>query len=139
MTKRGWTIAGCSLFAAVCLVIAVSFGLEVAKPVVASGEIPTASGILATLLPLLGTFGGTVGAIVAFLSKAGGSIGPIINGAGGQHAVVLGAIFSALQVAGGKAANSEGSATLNGGTLKWSFTFTPDAKVNPQPLQGNTL
>lgn len=68
---------------------------------------------------------GGAAAIVAWLMKAAPIISPNLGEAVGQHQAVLTAILSALQVASGKEALSEGKATLNGGTLTWSFSFTP--------------
>jgi hypothetical protein len=68
--------------------------------------------------------GGAAG-LVAWLMKAAPVISPKIGEAVGQHQAVLTAILSALQIASGKPAISEGTATLNGGTLAWSFKFVP--------------
>jgi len=136
-------------FAAVCGVIALGVDAEVGRQVVATGSAPSQAGWIAKLIPMLGSLGGIIAAIIAFvrspsltnLSPIIESIRPVVvNGDPsdptapvGQHQAVLMAILSALQIASGKAAESKGLATLNGGSLEWHFIFNPTDMVDEVP------
>ena len=136
MTARHAWIAGFASLAALCGIISIAVIDQTGPAIVGvSGDAPTAAGWIATILPLLGTTGGIVGAIVAWLGKAapllGGTLGKLSAGVGGSHTAILSAIFAGLEVASGKPAKSEGSATINGGVLSWSFSFVPESNISP--------
>lgn len=136
-------------FAAVCGVIALGVDAEVGRQVVATGSAPSQAGWIAKLIPMLGSLGGIIAAIIAFVRSPSitnltpiiESIRPVVvNGIpadstapAGQHQAVLMAILSALQIASGKAAESKGLATLNGGSLEWHFIFKPTDLADSVP------
>lgn len=68
------------IFAGVCGAIAIGTTAEVDRQVVASGSLPSWSGLLAKFIPMLGSLGGIAGAIIAFLRRPSvDGIRPIIN------------------------------------------------------------
>jgi hypothetical protein len=150
--KRNTLGISCLAFAAVCGLIALGVDAEVGRQVVATGSAPSQAGWIAKLIPMLGSLGGIIAAIIAFVRSPSltnltpiiESIRPVVvNGdstgpaeavaPAGQHQAVLMAILSALQIASGKPAESKGLATLNGGSLEWHFIFKPIDLVDSIP------
>ncbi len=105
-----------------------------------SGLLSSSSGAMSSGEPVAASFGtwatlvasflgmpltGGAAGLVAWLMKATPLISPKLAEGVGQHQAVLTAILGGLQIASGQPAESKGEATLNGGKLVWSFTFTP--------------
>lgn len=131
MSQKSWIVAGLvgvMLLSLGSCAYLVSGLVHAGQAAMATGAPVEASpGTWVTLV--LSLFGvpvsGGAAAIVAWLMKAAPVVSPQLGEMVGQHQAVLTAILSGLQIAGGQPAESKGEATLNGGRLVWSFTFTP--------------